>query len=289
ARAVSAPRADAAAAPRPRLSVAMICCNEARIIDRALASVAFADEIVVVDSGSTDGTLEIARRHTPHVYQHPWLGYAAQKNLAIERTRGEWILSLDADEIVEPDLAAEIQAIVAGPSPFVAYRIPRKLVFLGRVIRHGGWYPDLNLRLFRRGAGRFPPRRVHEHLRVEGPVGRTRGALRHESHPTLEAYLDTMNRYSTLAVEEMAAGGGIPRWRVSAPALLLRPAATFLYRYLVLGGFLDGRPGLILNLLHSGYVLAKYAKAYERLLGVGAAAPGAGREAAAPLTPAGRG
>jgi glycosyltransferase involved in cell wall biosynthesis len=250
----------------PRLSVAIVCRDEARIIGRTLASVAFADEVVVVDSGSTDGTVEIARRYTPHVVHQPWLGYAAQKNLAIERTTGEWVLSLDADEIVEPDLAEEIRAILADPAALPAYRIPRKLVFLGRVIRHGGWYPDLNLRLFRRGAGRFEARRVHEAMRVEGPVGRTRGALRHESHPSVEAYLDTMNRYSSLAVDEMVERGGIRRSRVSGPALLGRPLGTFLYRYVVLGGFLDGRPGLVLNLMHAGYVVAKYAKAYERLV-----------------------
>ncbi len=253
--------------------MALICRDEARIIDRTLGSVAFADEIVVVDSGSTDGTLEIVRRHTPHVVQQPWLGYAAQKNLAIDRTTGDWILSLDADEIVEPDLAEEIRAIVADPAALAAYWIPRRLVFLGRVIRHGGWSPDLNLRLLRRGAGRFEPRRVHEAVRVEGPVGRTRGALRHESHPSLEAYLDTMNRYSSLAALEMAERGGIRAGRVCGPALLGRPLGTFLYRYVLLGGFLDGRPGLVLNLMHAGYVLAKYAKAYERLMGAGAPAP----------------
>ncbi|HEY8368313.1 MAG TPA: glycosyltransferase family 2 protein [Thermodesulfobacteriota bacterium] len=246
--------------------MALVCRDEARIIDRTLAAASFADEIVVVDSGSTDGTVEIARRYTPHVIHHPWLGYAEQKNLAIERTTGDWILSLDADEIVEPDLAEEIRAIVADPASLPAYRIPRKLVFLGRVIRHGGWYPDLNLRLFRRGVGRFEPRRVHEAIRVDGPVGRTRGALRHESHPSLESYLDTMNRYSSLAVEEMVARGGIRLSAVSGPALLARPLGTFLYRYVLRGGFLDGRPGLVLNLMHAGYVLAKYAKAYERTL-----------------------
>jgi glycosyltransferase involved in cell wall biosynthesis len=265
--------------PTPRLSVAVICQDEARIIGRTLAAAAFADEIVVVDSGSTDGTVEIARRYTPHVHHQPWLGYAAQKNLAIDRTTGDWILSLDADEIIEPDLAAEIRAIVADPDACPAYRIPRKLIFLGRWIRHGGWYPDLNLRLFRRGVGRFPARRVHEHVVVNGPVGRTRGALRHESHPSIEAYLAAMNRYSTLAVEEMVATGGVPAGRVSGPALVARPLGTLLYRYLLLGGFLDGRPGLVLNLLHGGYVLAKYAKAYEHLLakrgGRPEAAPGA--------------
>jgi glycosyltransferase involved in cell wall biosynthesis len=253
----------------------MICRDEARTIGRALAAAAeVADEIVVVDSGSADGTVEIARRYTPHVHHQPWLGYAAQKNLAIERTTGEWVLSLDADEIVEPDLAREVRAIVDRPGGPVGYRIPRRLIFLGRAIRHGGWWPDLVLRLFRRGAGRFEPRLVHEALRVEGPVGRTRGALRHESHPSLEAYLDAMNRYSSLAAAEMTGRGGPSAAWLSGPALLGRPLATFLYRYVLLAGFLDGRPGLILNLMHAGYVLAKYAKAYERSRGVRGNAPG---------------
>jgi glycosyltransferase involved in cell wall biosynthesis len=245
------------------LSVAIITRNEETNIRRTLESVRWADEIVVLDSGSTDRTVAICREYTDRVFHQEWLGYAGQKNAAIDRTRGAWVLSLDADEPVEPELAEEIRAIIASPASRDGYRVPRKTFFLGKLVRHGGWYPDYNLRLFRRGKGRFEERAVHEAVKVAGTVGATRHAILHYAYPDLASYLDSINRYSSLAVSVMAERG-IGRGKTGWPNILFRPLFTFLYRYLVRGGFLDGKHGLVLNLFHAFYVMAKYAKAWER-------------------------
>lgn len=246
----------------PKLSVAIIAFNEEAIIGRTLESVKWADEIIVVDSGSTDRTVSICREYTDKVFHQDWLGYAQQKNLAIDMTTGEWVLSLDADEPIEAALADEIRTIISKPDSLDGYRIPRKTFFLGRWIKHGGWYPDYNLRLFRRGKGRFEERAVHEAVRVEGTIGRTRHAIEHYAYPDLESYISTINKYSSLAVRVMAEKN-IGLFKTSWLNLLLRPSLTFLYKYIVRLGFLDGKHGLVLNLFHAYYVFAKYAKAWE--------------------------
>lgn len=248
---------------KPTLSVTIIARNEEHNIRRTLESVKWADEIVVLDSGSTDRTVPICREYTPHVVQQEWLGYARQKNAAIDRAHGEWVLSLDADEPLEPALAEEIRGIIASPGALNGYRIPRKTIFLGAWVKHGGWYPDLNLRLFRRGTGRFRERAVHEALQVEGGVGRTRHAIEHHTYPDLASYMDRINRYSSLAVDVMQEKG-ISGFKAGWPNIVFRPVLTFLLKYVVRLGFLDGKRGLILNLFHSYYVFAKYAKAWER-------------------------
>lgn len=245
------------------LSIAIITLNEEANIRRTLESVRWADEIVVLDSGSTDGTVAICREYTDKVFHQDWLGFSGQKNAAIDRTSGDWVLSLDADEPVEPALAEEIRSLIALPGACVGYRIPRKTFFLGKWVRYGGWYPDLNLRLFRKGKGRFIERAVHESLRVDGTIGRTRNAIRHYAYPDLASYLDSINRYSSLAVEVMAEQG-IPAVKAGWPSLLLRPLFTFLHRYIFRLGFLDGKHGLVLNTFHAIYVFTKYAKAWER-------------------------
>lgn len=247
----------------PTLSIAIITFNEEANIRRTLESVAWADEIVVLDSGSIDRTVAICREYTDKVFHQAWLGYAGQKNAAIDRTHGSWVLSLDADEPVEPELADEIRAIIASSEARDGYRIPRKTYFLGKWIRHGGWYPDYNLRLFRKGKGRFEERIVHESMRVDGPIGRTRHAILHYAYPDLESYLSTINKYSSLAVDVMAEQGTRPTGATWFN-IVCRPVLTFLLKYLFRMGFLDGKHGLVLNLFHSTYVLAKYAKAWER-------------------------
>lgn len=248
---------------KQRLSVAIITMNEESNIRRTLESVTWADEIVVVDSGSIDRTVPICREYTDKVIHQDWLGYARQKNLAIERTSGGWVLSLDADEPLEPGLAEEIRAIIASPSALDGYRIPRKTIFLGKWIRHGGWYPDLNLRLFRKGKGRFQERAVHEAIRVDGSVGTTRHAIVHHTYPDIVSYMARISAYSTLAVDVMAEQG-IGRFKASWLNIITRPVLTFVHKYFLRLGFLDGKHGLILNLFHSYYVFAKYAKAWER-------------------------
>lgn len=246
------------------LSVVLITLNEAANLPRTLASVRWANEIVVVDSGSTDGTLEIARQAGAHAYEEPWRGFAPQKNSAIAHAAGDWILSLDADEEVSPELAGELRALLAGEPPFAAYRIPRLNHFLGRPLRHGGYWPDPKLRLFRRGAARFEERAVHETMQATSPVGSLKGHLIHHCYPTLEDYIEHMNRYSTIAAQMLARSGRSPR---SLPAFcwnaMLNPAATFLYNYVFRLGFLDGRAGLLQHLNHSVYIHWKYAKAWH--------------------------
>lgn len=269
-----------------QLSVVIITYNEEANIGRTLASVAplvhdGQGEIIVVDSGSTDRTVEIARRHGAKVFVEPWKGYAAQKNSAIEKAGGEWILSLDADEELEPKLVQEIDEIcgqtiadatsqkssggwcltmeaVAATSKPVAYWVSRKNFFLGRWVKHGGFWPDPKLRLFRRGAAQFENRAVHEDARTRGQTATIyAGYILHHSYPTLSDYIEHMNRYSSLGAE-MAGPRGF-----SVISIVLRPLATFIYNYFFRLGFLDGREGLLLHMYHAVYVSWKYAKAWE--------------------------
>ena len=245
-----------------RLSVAIITYNEEKNIQRTLESVKWADEIVVVDSGSTDKTVELCRAYTDRVFHQDWLGFARQKNIAIDKTAGDWVLSLDADEPLEPALIDEIRGILSAPGSLDGYSIPRRTFFLGKQIRHGGWYPDYNLRLFRKGKGRFEERAVHEAIKVQGTVGRTRHALAHYAYPDLTSYMSSINKYSSLAVHVMTEKES-SRFKTGWVNILFRPIWTFILRYFFRLGFLDGKPGLVLNLFHSYYVFAKYAKLWE--------------------------
>jgi len=242
------------------LSVVIITLNEEANLARTLQSVAWANEIVVVDSGSTDRTREIAEAFHAKFCVEPWRGFSAQKNFALEKATCDWVLSLDADEEVELALAEEIRTTLAANPSVTGFWIPRKNFFLGRWIRHGGFYPDPKLRLFRRGAGQFEDRLVHEDARVNGPTAELKNHLLHHAYPTLESYLDHMNRYSSLgaqmAVAQRPHGFNLVN-------IAIRPRLTFLYNYILRGGFLDGREGLLLHLYHEEYVSWKYAKAWE--------------------------
>lgn len=241
---------------REKLSVTIITLNEETEIGPCLESVAWADEIVVVDSGSADRTVEIAKKFTEQVFHHPWEGYAGQKNWAVAQASHEWILSIDADERVPPALRTEIEAVLGTASPAAGYFIPRKNFFLGRWIRHGGWHPDYVLRLFQRKRGRFIERRVHEAVSVEGPAGRLETPLEHYTYRSMKAYFERMDRYSTLAAEELFERGR----RANVFDLALRPWTTFLKMYFLRLGFLDGRDGFLLARLYSLYTFSKYAK-----------------------------
>jgi glycosyltransferase involved in cell wall biosynthesis len=242
----------------------MITLNEEANLPRTLESVRWANEVIIVDSGSTDATLEIARQFGAHVFEEPWKGFAAQKNSAIAHATGDWVLSLDADEEVSPELAQEIRQMLAEETPFTAYRMPMLHHFLGKPLRHGGYWPDIKLRLFRRGAGQFSERLVHESLQLEGPVGKLKGRLLHHCYATLEEYIDHMNRYSTLGGSIAAAKGRDGRGLAGFLCnVLLNPAATFLYNYGIRLGFLDGREGLLMHLNHSVYVHWKFVKAWQ--------------------------
>jgi glycosyltransferase involved in cell wall biosynthesis len=246
------------------LSVVLITLNEAANLPRTLASARGLGEIIAVDSGSTDATVEIARSFGARVFSEPWKGFGAQKNSAIARATSDWVLSLDADEEVSADLAREVQALLAGQPAFNAYLIPRLNHFLGRPLRHGGYWPDRKLRLFRRGAARFSDRAVHETMQSDKPAGSLKGHLIHRCYPTLDDYIEHMNRYSAIHAEMLVASGRAGR---SWPWLLwnaaLNPAATFVYNYFLRLGLLDGREGLLQHLNHSAYIHWKYAKAWE--------------------------
>ena len=244
------------------LSVAIVALNEEANLGRTLASVRWADEIVVVDSGSTDHTCDIAREYGARVVHEPWRGYVAQKNYALELCTQDWILSLDADEEVSPGLADEVRSILLAGGQFEGYTMPRQNLFLGKWMRHGGFYPDPKLRLFRRGSGYSTGFDPHDRFELKnmGPVGRFRGPLVHYTYPTLTYYLEHMNRYSSLGAK-MAVDKGHRRFNVLN--IVLRPLATFIYNYFCRLGFLDGREGLLLHMYHAVYVSWKYSKAWE--------------------------
>lgn len=246
---------------RGRLSVVVVTQNEEERIRACLESASWADELIVVDAESSDKTATIARELTDHVFVRPWPGFAAQKNFGLEQARGEWVLSLDADEIVSAALRREIAGIVADGGAHAGYAIPRRNVFWGRWIRHGGLYPDWQLRLFRRGQGRFAERTVHESVKVDGSVGRLTGHLEHRSYRGVADFLERADRYSTLAAGEWLAAGRRARPLVD---LVIRPIGRFLTMYVARAGFLDGWRGFLLAVLYAYYVLMRSAKVWER-------------------------
>ena len=251
--------------PRVTLSVVLITQNEEHNLALTLESVLplVADgkgEIIVVDSGSTDHTVEIAQSFDAKVFVEAWKGFAAQKNSAMDKASMDWVLQLDADEALEPGLAAEIEVTLKGDSPLKGFWIPRKNYFLGRWIKHGGFYPDPKLRLIRRGAGRFEEYGAHPTIKLDGSTGTLSHALIHNAYPTLRGYVDHMNSYSSMGAEVAVAKG---YRRFSVANIVIRPLLTFIYNYFFRLGFLDGREGLLLHLYHSAYVSWKYAKAWE--------------------------
>jgi glycosyltransferase involved in cell wall biosynthesis len=254
----------------PMLSVAIITKNEEANLVRTLASVQFADEIVVLDSASTDRTQEIARDFHAIVYDETWKGFAGSKNSAIAKCTGDWILSLDADEELSPELQHEIAALLPTNPLVDAYYIRRRNLFLGRWIKHGGFYPDPKLRLFRRAAAnftstpKFQDRPVHETIAFDGASGTLDHDLIHHAYPTLETYIEHMDRYSSLGCELLVAAGKVSRSRTAFVCnILLVPQLGFLWNYVFRLGFIDGREGLLLHLYHATYTSWKYAKAWQ--------------------------
>ena len=251
--------------PRVTLSVVLITQNEERNLPRTLESVMplvrdGRGEIIIVDSGSTDRTVEIAQSYGAKVFVEKWKGFAAQKNSAIDKASMDWVLQLDADEALEPELVAEMEAALNASSAMTGFWIPRKNFFLGRWIRHGGFYPDPKLRMVRRGEGRFEEYGAHPTMKVDGPTGELSHALLHDAYPTLRGYIDHMNSYSSMGAKVVVEKGGRG---FSIADIVIRPLLTFTYNYFIRLGFLDGREGLLLHLYHSGYVSWKYSKAWE--------------------------
>jgi glycosyltransferase involved in cell wall biosynthesis len=245
------------------VSVAIVTKNETRNIRRALESVCDFAEIVVIDSFSEDETVSICREYTCHVYQQDWLGFARQKQDAIDRCTGEWVLLLDADECVTPELKAEIAFCIAG-TDHAAWQVPRRNFFLGRWIRYSGWAPDYIVRLFRKDAGGIERREVHEKIVVRGSVGTCTGQLEHYTYHTLSDYMRKMELYSTLSAKEMVNAGK----RASLTALVFSPLFVFIKMFILKQGFRDGRYGFLLAVLYAIQSFLKYAKAREMQGGV---------------------
>jgi glycosyltransferase involved in cell wall biosynthesis len=242
-----------------RLSVILITRNEEKNLDACLKSVAFADEIILVDSGSVDTTPDIAGAYGARVIETEWRGYAATRQIGLDAATGDWVLWIDADERVTPELAEEIREIITGAGELAGYYVARKAIFLGRWIKRCGWYPGYVLRLFRRTSARFSDDLVHERVEVIGRTGYLKHPLTHYTDPDLEHYLNKFNVYTSLAARQLVQEGRPFR----LTDLLIRPIFAFIKMYVLKRGFLDGMPGLILCVLSGCYVFAKYAKLWH--------------------------
>lgn len=242
------------------LSAVMIAQDEAENLPAALESVRFCDEIVLVDSGSTDRTREIAEAAGARVIVNaPWPGFVAQRNFALDAARHDWVLALDADERITPALRDEIQALRAGGFGHAGYRIPRMAFYLGRWIRGTDWYPDPQLRLFDRRRGRWEGSLIHESVKVRGPVGRLRSDMEHHTYTDIGDHMRTIDRYTTLWASESFKGGR----RTSAAEMTGAMLWAFIRNYLLKGGFLLGQAGLTVSTLNAYYTYAKLAKLQE--------------------------
>jgi glycosyltransferase involved in cell wall biosynthesis len=246
--------------PGATLSVVVITRNEEHTLSRCLERLDFATEIIVADSGSTDGTLAVARRFTSHVVSVPWRGFGPTKQAALEQATCTWVLSLDADEVVDDELAQALRTVVRANDPRVAgYRINRRSNFLGTWMKHSGWYPDWVTRVARRERVRFSEHAVHEQMLVEGPVEPLPGHLLHYTDPDWPHYLAKLTRYADLSARALHAQGR----RASVWDLTVRPAYQFVRTYVLQAGVLDGRAGLVLACGSAFHVFSKYARLWD--------------------------
>jgi glycosyltransferase involved in cell wall biosynthesis len=241
------------------ISATLITFNEERNIAGALQSLSWVDEIIIVDSGSNDATLEICRHFTDRVIHRDWTGYVDQKNFAVEIACNDWIFSLDADERSSPELNIEIQELARKGFPNLGYRIPRMAFFMGRWIRHGDWYPDYQLRLFNRRYGRWEGGRVHESVKTSEKTEFLTGEIHHYTYRNLSEYLQRLETYSSLAALDYQQRGKT----ATLSRLLGHPVAAFVKAYLLKRGFLDGVPGLTAAVMGAVSVFFKYAKLHE--------------------------
>lgn len=248
---------------RPPITVTIITLNEEENLPRAIQSVSWADEVVVVDSGSTDRTVEIARGLGARVCSNPWQGYGQQKNHAQRQATHDWILSLDADEVVNPKLAQEIEAaltaVAAGRSQACGFAFPRKTFYLGRWIQHGGWYPNYLVRLADRRSSSWSEPAVHEALQVQGTVVQLKEPLDHYSFNTIQDQILTNLNFSRLGSQELIRRGNPP----SLLKVLFKPLGKFIETYFLKMGFLDGLPGFIISVNAAYSIFLKYAYLLE--------------------------
>ena len=252
-------------ATRTGLSACIITYNEADRIDDCLRSVGFCDEVLVVDSHSTDATRERAAARGARVIERDWPGYRSQKQFAVEAAHNDWVLCLDADERVSDELRAEIESWRrCGFGGFAGWSVPRITEYFGRFLRHGNAYPDRLIRLFDRRRGGWVGREIHENTRVQGPVGRLKGHLEHYAYRSLTDHLSRMQRYADLMGQALYESGK----RCGLAKVLLNPQWRFLRGYLLRLGFLDGWRGLVFALVESSYVRRKYLSLYIRSRGL---------------------
>lgn len=242
-----------------KITATVITLNEEHNIAEALQSLSWADEIIVVDSESTDRTVEIARRFTDRVFTRSWPGYSAQKNFAAGEAANDWIFSLDADERVSPELAGQIKKLKLGAGP-AAFEMPRLTSYLGRWIKHSGWHPDYKSRLYDRKRAAWQGDYVHEALKVDGQVERIKGNILHYTVRDASEHHLRMDRYTTLAAKQMVSRGK----HVSVASLLFSPALVFLRSYIFKVGFLDGTPGLAIACFAAHYEFLKNIKVWEQ-------------------------
>lgn len=240
------------------LSIVIITKNESAHIGQCLESVKWADEIIVLDSGSDDDTVNQCLQYTDKVYQTDWPGFGIQKQRAVNKAQGQWVMSIDADEMITPDLKLEIVEATR-QTEFNAYKIPRLSNFCGQQIHHSGWWPDYTVRLFRRHFGQFTNDPVHETVTVEGKVGRLKNPLLHDTYTDLEEMLDKMNNYSSLSAGMLYQAGR----RSSLGKAVLRAFWAFFRTYIIRAGFLDRRYGLMLAISNAENTYYKYLKLLE--------------------------
>lgn len=245
---------------RTPISACVICFNEEQKIQRCLDSLRWCDEIVVLDSYSTDRTPEICRAITDRIYQHEWMGYVGQRNHVRDLAKNDWVLFLDADEEVSPKLRDEIQAWFSKETiPYAGFEFPRMVYYLGRWIRHGEWYPDVKLRLFDRRRGRTEGQEPHDRVTVQGPVRRLKNPLWHYTYDDIEDHVMTLNRFSTITAQQKFVAGTSLRWT----DIVFRPALRFLKGYFLRAGFLDGGRGFVIASLAAYGAALKYIKLWE--------------------------
>ena len=242
-----------------KLSVVIITKNEEANIRRCLDSVAWADEIVIIDSQSEDKTLEIAREFPVKVYSPEWKGYGPAKQEGVKHTTYNWILSVDADEVVTADLKQEIQQVLNTESPVSGYYMPRMTNFLGKWIHHSNWYPDYVLRLFNKEKGNFNSNVVHEAIEVSGETAYLKNDLLHYSYPSLDEYFRKFNIYTLMGAEELLKKGK----KAGIFEFSIKPMAAFIKHYILKKGFLDGLEGFLISFLSAVAVMVKYAKLRE--------------------------
>lgn len=242
------------------ITISIICFNEEKKIRRCLKSVKWADEIVILDSFSTDKTLEICREYTDKIHQHKFDGHIQQKNRAIDLCANEWVFCIDADEVVTDELRASILNIDTSKTEFRGFAVPRKVFYLEKWINHGGWYPDYKIRFFSKKSGRWGGINPHDTVIVNGKTAKLKGDLLHYSYENIRAQLDQVNKFTDIMALEYEKIGEKP----SVINLTIRPFIKFFKMYFLKLGFLDGKRGFIIAVIASFYVFIKFVKLFER-------------------------